>query len=497
MSRKRKIWVVVSLVAALVLLIPLELRWRAQWRLNAYRKKLIAAGEKLTVEELAPKINWQATNTALFLKLATALPSFSDYSPSAMRSIKPGAARAVWRQTRCLQKMDEGVPAIDVWPVLMEAVGTNQAALGQLRALLDAGGIEFIQDYSQPDLNPLDSHAAVAEKVVVALKASAMWALHQGRKEEAFEYLKSSGTLCQIIAKTPLMIDQLVLYPCVSMMVSDIWEALQAGGWTDDQLAEWQHQWEGLRILAMAESSLAMERARAPMEFEQARASSQEINSDIWDDFLLNSRKGISEFITAYPRYWGWRWIWHYQDERRYLELMQGAVEATRDAQKRRSVLAFVKEPSGSTDFNPAITNYFDVAGMMTAINKKFVSLALRAQTEVNIVTAAIALEQFRLAHHAYPAALADLAPEFMQAAPVDCMDGHDLRYRLKPDGTYLLYSVGEDGVDNGGDPTPEKEKRPGLLNGRDWVWPRPATDEEVQAYEAEQNKPKAGTKRP
>ena len=76
-------------------------------------------------------------------------------------------------------------------------------------------------------------------------------------------------------------------------------------------------------------------------------------------------------------------------------------------------------------------------------------------------------------------------------------MDGHDLRYRLNPDGTYLLYSVGEDGVDNGGDPTPEKEKRLYFLNGRDWVWPRPATDEEVQAYEAEQNKPKAVPKRP
>ena len=55
MSRRRKIWVVVSLVVALMVLIPLGLRWRAQWNLNAYRKKLIASGEKLTVEELAPK----------------------------------------------------------------------------------------------------------------------------------------------------------------------------------------------------------------------------------------------------------------------------------------------------------------------------------------------------------------------------------------------------------------------------------------------------------
>jgi len=55
---------------------------------------------------------------------------------------------------------------------------------------------------------------------------------------------------------------------------------------------------------------------------------------------------------------------------------------------------------------------------------------------------------------------------------------------------------VGEDGVDNAGDPTPIEGRKPGFRNGRDWVWPRPATAEEVLAYEDEQNKPKAASKR-
>jgi hypothetical protein len=102
-------------------------------------------------------------------------------------------------------------------------------------------------------------------------------------------------------------------------------------------------------------------------------------------------------------------------------------------------------------------------------------------------VSADIGLERFRLAHHAYPPTLAALVPEFLKEVPVDGMDGHDLRYRLNPDGTYLLYSVGEDGVDNGGDPTPQKDKKMGFFNGIDLVWPRPATAEEVQADEAAQ----------
>jgi hypothetical protein len=510
MSRKRKIWVVVSLAAVLVVLMPLELRWRAQWRLNAYRKKLIAAGEKLTVEELAPKSNWQGTNTALFLKLASALPSFTHFSPSAMLPIKPGVARVAWQQTRCMEKIDGSKPGIDVWPRLTEAVVKNQATLTQLRAMGEAGGIEFVHDYSQPDPGSYSYLPQVKESVRI-FTANAMLALHQWRRQEAFDDLESSGAICQLIAKDPLMIDQLVRYDAMFIAASGCWEALQAGGWTEDQLAHWQGQWDQSGVLAAAERSLAMERARTPMIFQEARTSRQALKGligwgpgsgvrdlvEIWHDFLVNTRAGVSELFTEYPRYYNWRWIRSYKDEQRYVEFMQTMIEATRAAQKRRSVLALLKDRyEDDVPFLPSTKN-FDLFGPEIGTTESFVCQALRAQTVANMVTAALALERFRLAHHTYPAALANLAPEFVQAVPVDCMDGHDLRYRLNTDGTYLLYSVGEDGVDNGGDPTAEKEKRPGLLNGRDWVWPRPATDEEVQVYEAEQNKPKAGTKRP
>jgi hypothetical protein len=109
------------------------------------------------------------------------------------------------------------------------------------------------------------------------------------------------------------------------------------------------------------------------------------------------------------------------------------------------------------------------------------------------MVIAAIALERYRLAQHAYPKGLRDLVPEFLRDVPVDYMDGHDIRYRLNANGSFLLYSVGEDGVDNGGDATPVEGKNVGFLNGRDWVWPRPATEEEVRAFEAEKRESPKG----
>jgi hypothetical protein len=67
-------------------------------------------------------------------------------------------------------------------------------------------------------------------------------------------------------------------------------------------------------------------------------------------------------------------------------------------------------------------------------------------------------------------------------------MNGEPLHYRPNADGTFLLYSVGENGVDDGGNPSLEKDvtssnyywQNPHAL---DWVWPQPATGDEIQAY--------------
>jgi hypothetical protein len=463
------------------------------------------------VEELALKRNPEATNTELFLKLASKLPSFLDLSPSAMRPVKPGVARVVWRQIRCMQKIEDSSPAIDLWPVLTNAVATNQAILGELQRLLDAGGIEFIDDYSQPIPGGWTNLVAV-KNLVTCLTARAMLALHEGRMQEAVHYFKASGTVSRITAQDPTVVNQYVRYACIVIMAGGYWEILQANGWTDGQMAQLQHEWDQPDILAAAEASLAMERANGPTLFQLGRTSRQELtlmlategshspisdNDEIWHDFTIDPRTGINDFLTSYPRYYGWRWIWSYRDERHYLEFMQTMIDITRDAKNGRPIPSFLKERTDSESRYQSMVRDFDVSGLISDDIERFVGGALRAQTVVNMVSAAIALERFRLSHHTHPAALANLVPEFLQTVPVDCMDGHDLRYRLNPDGTYLLYSVGDDGIDNGGDATPKEGSSSSFwYNGRDLVWPRPATAEEVQAYEAEQNKPKAGSKR-
>jgi hypothetical protein len=99
------------------------------------------------------------------------------------------------------------------------------------------------------------------------------------------------------------------------------------------------------------------------------------------------------------------------------------------------------------------------------------------------MVVVALALERFRLRNGRLPANLAALTPDFLAATPLDGMDGKPFRYQLKPDGTFLLYSVGEDGRDDGGDSsrTEGKESYYQIWDGKDALWPSAASPSEAE----------------
>jgi hypothetical protein len=116
-----------------------------------------------------------------------------------------------------------------------------------------------------------------------------------------------------------------------------------------------------------------------------------------------------------------------------------------------------------------------------------WVKHTIESETLRELTVAAIALKRHELRHGRPAPNLAALVPEFLTELPRDYMDGKPLRYRLNPDGGFLLYSVGQDGHDDGGDATPARMNVTifNLQNGRDLVWPAPASAEEIAAEEA------------
>lgn len=111
---------------------------------------------------------------------------------------------------------------------------------------------------------------------------------------------------------------------------------------------------------------------------------------------------------------------------------------------------------------------------LFTAESHSMLKFAL-AQSTINEAQIACALERYRLVHGRLPDRLDELAPGFIERLPHDVINGKPLKYRLTGDGQFVLYSVGWNGVDDGGVVVREKLGGPRLKNDEgDWVWRYP-----------------------
>lgn len=490
---------------------PAVKHYQLKAAVEAYRQRLRAQGEKLTIAELPPLPPTNGPNGAPALySAASQLGSLRDPVP-AMSAVAPGRARVAWTQA-VLPTED----TTNLWPRLAAEVETNQAVLAAVRAALASPVLRFDLDYSLGPALPLP-HLARLKDAAQWLTAATLLDLHEGRATEAWEDLRASAALAENYGDEPLLISQLVSIAINQIVLSATWEAIQAPGWGDDQLAELQTAWASPDFLRRAEASFAMERAMASQVFAQCRNSYEEYRSlassamtggasanasgllDYGEEFL----KAPGAVLRRTPiGYLAWRWLWSYEDELVQAELWQAALEATRMARADSTFTTALKHFDGAVarvlKSHPNADDWLPLidGGVMRNLLLRLADV----ETERRVFVTAIALGRYHLRHGRDPAELSALVPEFLAAVPRDPMDGQPLRYRLNPDSSFLLYAVGEDGVDNGGDPSPvvtsSARQIKAWWRARDAVWPRPASDAEVAAGETEEARrhPKART---
>ena len=87
---------------------------------------------------------------------------------------------------------------------------------------------------------------------------------------------------------------------------------------------------------------------------------------------------------------------------------------------------------------------------LMPDVKKVGIS-AMRDRAHISCMTAAIATERFRLKFDRWPVELDDLCPQYLAQVPIDPFDGTPLKSSKNEDG-FVIYSVGADRVDNGGE---------------------------------------------
>jgi len=132
-------------------------------------------------------------------------------------------------------------------------------------------------------------------------------------------------------------------------------------------------------------------------------------------------------------------------DRAGHLDMLTQMVKAAKSPPDRRAAAlrAVPCPPDGDLRYMMTI--------LLRASTDRVCDAGLRNQGELAAVATGIACERHRRRTGQWPAALADIPKDILAAVPTDPCDGLPIRYKRLP-GRVVVYSVGPDGTDHGGD---------------------------------------------
>jgi hypothetical protein len=514
MKLRWKILIALAVLAVLMMAsLSVSMRVQPENEVEAYKKTLREKGEKLELKDVLPPRTPEESNgvelvASAFRMLGPGAGYEYTNQPQGMRMVGPGRAMVAWKQP-CLADPGKG-GYTNTWENAAAAAAADRPVLELLAQASAYPVADFQMDYSK-GFAMLLPHLAPLKRCAQSLSAAAICDLHAGDTASAATNICSLLALIQSQHNEGAIISQLVRIAMASIAVGPTWELLQATNSNDVELANLQKAWGRLEFIEGTEGSFLLERAVTQDSIRKMRASSADFNkywggygpggssgsggSGDWLDGLKEAWNNTKEAGASYM----WRSSWSYSDELRALQADQVILEAMRAIKTNQF-------------FNPAYSNMVAQLGAMGITNApdtwlikldvpdyrrlisqsqaslgRTVSKTMSIEACKRVVIAAIALKRYQLQHGNWPEKLADLSPEFLPSVPLDPVDGKPLRYRRNDDGTFLLYSIGENGVDEGGDTTPMRAVYSPAgwywLRASDWVWPQPATPAEVENF--------------
>lgn len=502
-KRLKRLGLFTVILVALCALFLGEEHFRGRHSLNVRLAELKTKGEKLTIGELEPRHPPADQNAALALLVLTnqisQLHSNQLDLPPFGRFAAPGRRMIAWQLETW-----SGNKKTNDWQHVGQTMEKSQAVLLAIHAALQKpdwdGGFDYRKGFGDFQSPPLVDF----KRASLVLIAAATWELKQGRTNEAIGRAADAVRLVRLQKDECLIISQLVRIACAALAWNNSWELLQTNAWSDAQLATLQATWQDMDFTADMGRAMEMERAMTLEYLREVSGSWEKLDSFIKQQEECEEMFG--DGFTSLPTHgpilrWVhaplWRWAWMDQDARRALDRWQELIEAYRLAQNKSWTAA--KDRAGRLDTEmeegpwmrtqneeskPNIYNRWRylLSNQPFGVGGSMVRRVVETETTRRMMVTALALKRYHLRHGQPAATLDALVPELLPAVPVDGMDGKPLRYRPTPDGTFLLYSVGEDGRDDGGDFSlvSGKTRYSQIWDGKDAVWPSPASREEA-----------------
>jgi hypothetical protein len=492
----RRFLFVVACLITFVAVAYAEENWRGKYAWQRYRREWEARGEKFTIAALVPPPVPDEQNFALMPLLKPVL----DYTQ--------GPAGLVWHDTNGIARLEKisaqlqpkrdtndhlvlGSPEKGTFADLTacaEFYGGNTnypqapaaaipaevvlVALGKFAPeLKEFHEAAFTRPYSrfpihydsEPTWAILLPHLARVKSLATLTSVRATAELEAGRSADAFEDLKLGLRFSDSVRDEPILIDHLVRVAALGINLQTLKEGLLRHAWTEPQLGELESYLGSLDLLAEYELAMRGERACSTAGLDYVRRQGFRGNPM---DYIGNGGVGSAPPFNLIPS------GWFYQNMLTISRLFQDFYLPAVDARAHR-VFPEVSENAGRTISELRRGPYTFFAEIFLPSLEKVAAKSARMQTYVDAARVASALERCRLADGRLPDNLDALTPRLLQRIPNDLIDGEPLRYRRTSEAGYLLYSIGWNRTDEGGEVAWIKQKKDTNVDVTqgDWVW--------------------------
>ncbi len=299
-----------------------------------------------------------------------------------------------------------------------ECLGANRQCLTLLHEAAGIAHCRYYYDYRQ--MLPPTRDCRQAGQL---LQVSAVYRASQEDTDAAVTGIEDGLRLSDSLRGEPGLISYLVRIGCLSLVLNGLERSLSLTAFTDGQLRE---------------LSDALTRTGNTFDFTRVLVTERCAMIEIWRNPSRLGPTGPGLPVRMLP---GMRGTWLSD----ILNFMEAQIEASqlppverlrrfRRIGNEMQQLSFLHLLAKQT--TPAIT--------------RVAELDLRARAHLELAKTALALERYRLAGGRVPERLEELVPQYLKEVPSDPFDGNPIRYRRTEPG-YCLYSIFEDGQDNGG----------------------------------------------
>lgn len=297
-------------------------------------------------------------------------------------------------------------------------------------------------------------------------RIKALLALDAGQTDAALREIKTTLRLARALEDEPLLISLLVRVALINMAIQPVWEGLAAHQWTGPQLTELQGALADLSLGGHLRRSIQAERLFGMWSMDQMIAQPAQFREFFTLSDDTGRQRRLEDFLwRAIPT--GWLYLNQLNLDREYIRIISWLRDSENGPIDPAALAALTQPPQ-----DPRKRPLFIISALLLPAMEGGILKPLRTECAAGQAVTACALERWFLKHGSYPERLDELVPALLSAVPRDIITKQPLRYRRDAPGQFVLYSIGWNGQDDGGQiaktigahPTPDDRQA-------DWAW--------------------------